>query len=341
MKRCLNAIALHRPLAGKAGAATEAAKESDGAGKGGFAPVAEEEEACATDNCSVTCSTVSPPSALVTQQDPCVTDSSSVTQPCSTSSPAKEEEGGEEAFDEEDPRLAKTIELAELLLPHKEMTQWQRAWCTTANVSRFLRGRRGDPLEAAKILAQALLWRQEFEEVLSGHRVPRWQGDLRVIARGEKGHTIAYGCFRHMPSTKNSKDAVDHMAAMLEAWHSNLCHGATQGDIVLDCVGFRLLDNLQPAILLALVRAIQQPFRDCLRTAVVVEAPRSFEVVWRHAAPLLRKATKDKIQFRSLEAAVELVSAAHGGQAAKKLERVMRLNRTAEGCKLLKLPSEI
>uniref|UniRef100_A0A7S1Q1Q4 CRAL-TRIO domain-containing protein n=1 Tax=Alexandrium catenella TaxID=2925 RepID=A0A7S1Q1Q4_ALECA len=246
-----------------------------------------------------------------------------------------------EVFSADDPRLVETVELATQLLPGGEATPWQRAWCTTENVSRFLRGRRGDPEEAAKILAQALQWRSSFEAVLSGQRVPRWQGDLRVIARGDRGHTIVYGCFRHMPPNKSTADAIDHMAVVLEAWHSGLRQGATQGDFVLDCLGFRLLDNLQPAILLSMVRAMQQPFRDCLRTAIIVDAPRSFEVIWRTASPLLRPATKRKVQFLSCEGAVALAHAAHGAQVANKLERVMRLNRTAEGCTPARFPSEV
>uniref|UniRef100_A0A7S4RBQ4 CRAL-TRIO domain-containing protein n=2 Tax=Alexandrium monilatum TaxID=311494 RepID=A0A7S4RBQ4_9DINO len=251
-------------------------------------------------------------------------------------------EAEKEVFAEDDPRLLQTVELARQLLPRQDITQWQLVWCTTANVARYLRGRDGDPYQASKILAQSLQWRQDFEEVLSGQREPRWQGDLRVVARGAGGHPIIYGCCRHMTAKKNSSDAVDHLVAVLEAWHRSLRQGATQGDILLDCRGFSLWESFQPALMIALLRAIQQPFRDCLRSAIIVDAPRSFEVVWRSATPLMKPATRLKIQFRSCEAAVELLHAVHGAQAARKVEGIMRLNRTAaEGCKPVKLPSEI
>jgi len=246
-----------------------------------------------------------------------------------------------EVFNANDPRLAETVELASQLLPCQEMTPWQRAWCTTANVARYLRGRNGDPHEAARILAQALLWRQDFEAVLSGSRVPRWQGDLRVVARGHSGHTIVYGSFRHMPVDKSSPDAIDHMVAVLEAWHLGLRHSATQGDVILDCHGFRLSHTLQPALLAAGLRAIQQPFRDCLRSMVVVEAPRSFQVLWRLVAPLMRPATARKIQFLSCKAAVQWAHSHHGAVAAGTVESIIRLNRIAEGSVPTKFPSEI
>ena len=92
-------------------------------------------------------------------------------------------------------------------------------------VSTFLRGRHGDVAAAAQILAQALFWREQYQErafrasvsaccwvsnskhsfrkmsqalssscqdILTGRRAPKWQGDLRILAQGQRGHPLLY-----------------------------------------------------------------------------------------------------------------------------------------------------
>ncbi|CAK0855861.1 unnamed protein product, partial [Prorocentrum cordatum] len=82
-------------------------------------------------------------------------------------------------------------EAARRLLPTCRLSEWQECWCTQEVVSVYLRGRQGDPKRAGQVLARALLWRQRYEDVLSGARVPRPVGDMRVIARSDSGHPIS------------------------------------------------------------------------------------------------------------------------------------------------------
>merc|ERR1712125_157296 len=97
------------------------------------------------------------------------------------------------------------------------MTDWQRSWCTPENIELYLRGRKGDVLAAAGIVAQTLQWREEHQEVMSGARVPRWQSDFRVLARCDSGHPLVYLCFRHHLPTSNVRAIVEHGACVLEA----------------------------------------------------------------------------------------------------------------------------
>mmetsp|Transcript_28297 Transcript_28297/g.71076 ORF Transcript_28297/g.71076 Transcript_28297/m.71076 type:complete len:366 (+) Transcript_28297:90-1187(+) len=246
---------------------------------------------------------------------------------------------------EDDPGLAETVRLAEQLLPNGTMTQWQRRFCTARNIRRYLDGRGGNPAAAADIFAQALRWREEYREVLSGEREPKWQTDLRVLARGEAGHPIIYGCFRfNVPATQSTtQHIIEHMAAVMEAAaNAAKRRGVVGADTVMDCHGYRVADNLNPAPMLALMRMANQPYRDGLRTAIVVDAPQSFQLLWRAAKPLLSEKTKQKIRFVSREEALKLLVALNGPQATEEVDRVMRLNRgTAEGCRGSRFPSEL
>merc|ERR1712039_217304 len=214
------------------------------------------------------------------------------------------------------------------------MTEWQRSFCTSENVRRYYEGRDGNPAAAAEIFAQALRWREEYREVLSGERAPKWQTDLRVLARGETGYPIIYGCFRfNVPATQSTtQHIVEHMAAVMEAAaKAAVRSGVFAADNIMDCHGYRMADNLNPAPLLALMRMCNQPYRDGLRTAIVVDAPQSFQLLWRLAKPLLSEKTKQKIRFLSREEAFQLLIKLNGLNAAQAVDRVMRLNLA---CKL-------
>merc|ERR1712039_451221 len=183
-----------------------------------------------------------------------------------------------------------------------------------------------------------------YREVLSGERVPKWQTDLRVLARGETGYPIIYGCFRHnVPATQSTtKHIVEHMAAVMEAAaKAAVRSGVFAADNIMDCHGYRMADNLNPAPLLALMRMCNQPYRDGLRTAIVVDAPQSFQLLWRAAKPLLSEKTKQKIRFLSREETFQPLIKLNGLQAAQAVDRVMRLNRSAEGCRSSNFPSEL
>jgi hypothetical protein len=175
-------------------------------------------------------------------------------------------------------------------------------------------------------------------------REPKWQTDLRVLARGETGYPIIYGCFRfNVPATHSTtQHIIEHMAAVMEAAAlAARRRGAPGADTIMDCHGYRMADNLNPAPLLALMRMANQPYRDALRTAIVVDAPASFQMLWRAAKPLLSEKTKRKIRFLSREEAVKLLVTLNGPRAAQAVDRVMRLNRGAEGCRGSRFPSEL
>mmetsp|Transcript_92427 Transcript_92427/g.249354 ORF Transcript_92427/g.249354 Transcript_92427/m.249354 type:complete len:360 (-) Transcript_92427:426-1505(-) len=243
----------------------------------------------------------------------------------------------------QDPGMLETVRLAEGLLPGGQMTRWQHDWCTAENVRRYFHGRHGNPLAAAGILAQALQWREEYREVLSGEREPVWQTDLRVLARGEDGVPIIYGCFRHNVSATASttQHIFDHMAAVMEAASREKRYGATNADTILDCHGYRMVDNLNPAPMLHLMKMANQPYRDGLRTAIVIDAPTSFYMLWRAAQPFLSEKTKSKVRFVSQAEAVQLIASTSGAKAAATVKKVMALNRAAKGCKGSRFPSEL
>jgi len=236
------------------------------------------------------------------------------------------------------------MSLLEQKMPEGWMSKWHREWCTTERVMRFLQVCKNDIAVASDTLAQALLWRDEHKDILTGARVPRWQTDFRVLTRGHQGHPIIYGCFRYARrnhTVLTVQDFIEHMVAVLESASQSRRKGASRCDVVLDCEGFAIANHLEPTPVLALMRMVNAPYRDGLRFCIIVDAPGSFQMLWRMAAPLLGTKTKAKVHFVSRAEAKLLLNYTSGVRAALAVAKVMDLNRTPEGCPIVKLPSEL
>lgn len=240
--------------------------------------------------------------------------------------------------------LEQVVELARAHLPNGELTPFQRSWCTPENVGVYLRGRKGDVHAASQIFAKAIKWRQDHYEVLSGVRQPNWQGDMRVLTRGHQGNPVVYLCFRHQPRRPVASDALDHAAAVLEAAVRSLEGDATKLDAIIDCHGFRIMSNLDPRPVIGLLEMVQQPFRERLRSVLMIDAPSAFKPVWKIISGAISEVTRKKIQFIDGEDMVSAELLPHlGYDATQVVLETMRENRspTGPGALPLCLPSEL
>ncbi|CAJ1418805.1 unnamed protein product [Effrenium voratum] len=236
--------------------------------------------------------------------------------------------------------LQEVLNTAAELLPYR-LTDFQRDWCTHEVLSIYLRGRKGDVSAAADILASTLLWRESHKDLLTGDRTPKWQGDLRVLCQGQDGHPLLYLCSRAQTFSFNASDAVDHVAAVLEAAVQSLPPSVQKVDAVVDCFGFDLRYNLDPRPMIGIAELLRQPYRDRLRSVLLVDAPWMIQPVWRIVQPLLPPVTQQKFRFLTAGEAVEVIQGRQGPHSARVLQHVMRQNRGPRHLKPRQLPSEV
>jgi hypothetical protein len=185
-------------------------------------------------------------------------------------------------------------------------------------------------LLAAKILAEALQWREQHKDILSGSRIPVWQSDFRVLARAESGHPLIYMCYRHN-LVPNPKLILEHGAAVLEAAVHGMRGAAQQFDIVIDCYGFNYT-HLDPRALPPLMKMLAQPYRDRLRTVIFVGASSAFNVLYRVGCGLVSEKTRRKAMLASPDKAVAHIAQTGGGEAAQTLKDILALNRRGTDC---------
>jgi len=238
-----------------------------------------------------------------------------------------------------DPQAAKVkavIEKAEQLLPGRKMSEWQRSWCTRETVEIYVRGRDGDTEKAAEILAEALSWRAQYQEVLSGARVPRWQSDFRVLARAESGHPILFCCLRHV-MVGDTQATIESMAVVFEEGVRSMRGDAKQYDVVLDIHGFSFR-HMNPSPMIPFFRMMRQPFRDRLRTIILVGASRAFSFLTQMTRPMMDEKTHKKVIFKPPTEAVAHVSRVAGNKAGQTLQAMLDLDREGKDCQPGEIP---
>mmetsp|Transcript_137182 Transcript_137182/g.382651 ORF Transcript_137182/g.382651 Transcript_137182/m.382651 type:complete len:371 (+) Transcript_137182:75-1187(+) len=240
-----------------------------------------------------------------------------------------------------DPCVKRVLDIARQRLPGGKMTSWQKTWCSSEVVGIYLRTSNGDAVQAGECLANALRWREEHAEVLTGEKTPSWQGDMRVLTCGEEGHPIIYVCAAYQPHRPSCTDATDHAAAVLEASTRVMQRGATSVDAVIDCHGFKLANNLDPWPLIKAGLTMKDPYRGRLRKAFIVDAPYAFRFVWSTLCTVINEATRQKVYFVTRQEAVERLASTAGSAAASSVERVMAGNRARTGSVPMRLPSEV
>lgn len=237
-----------------------------------------------------------------------------------------------------DARVDRVVKSAARGLPNG-LDGFLRNWCTAKVVSIYIDAANGDEVQASNLLLAALLWRAQNVAVLTGDRVPRWQGDMRIVARAPSGHPMIMMSFRHQPSTVNVRNCVDHTIAVLEAAVTSMASDADKFDVVCDCRGFQLFKNLDPRPTIASMEMLRHAYRGRLRCGFLVEAPFAFHILWRIACKVLPQSTQNKIRFVTKDEAVAAVEHLSGSTAAAVVERA--LAAASDGKQVWKRPSEL
>lgn len=226
-------------------------------------------------------------------------------------------------------------------LPNGHMSEWQEQWCTPENVERYLDARDGDVSAASEILAEALHYREELKEVLSFARVPMWQTDFRVLARGDSGHTCLYFCMKSQVDRPSIQASIESIAVVCEMAVKQLRNGATTFDIVCDCHGLKLSKNLDPRLAIGFANLLKHPFRDRLRLGVVVDPGMAFSALWKIFERALPAKTKGKIVLASQDDAICKLNQVAGSSVANAVEKVMNGNRGSSMPGPIQQPTEL
>lgn len=189
------------------------------------------------------------------------------------------------------------------------------------------RGGRGSDPRAGAGLAPAVQGRALRGEAAGVAVRPADRGPLRV---GPANHLLQLPEHDHA-AERPADDGARRVRAGDAAVRSMAC-GATTFDMLFDCEGFHA-GHLDVRVLLPLTRMIQQPFRDRLRSAVIVAAPAAFGLIYNCCAQFMSEVTRRKVCFLTPEEAVEHVLGTGGRDAAEAVARTLASTRAVKECR--------
>lgn len=222
---------------------------------------------------------------------------------------------------------ALVVEKAAARLRGGRASDWQADWCTQTLVQMHLDSKGGDVEKASETLAEALRVRDQFRDVLSFVRQPVWQGDIRVLARDESGHTCVYFCMKNQVDHPDNRATIEGIALVLEVAVRQLRGEAKTFDVVCDCHGLRLSRNLDPRPSIGFAALLKHVFRDRLRLGVVVDPGAVFHTMWRAFAPALPARTREKIVLAPAPEALRRLGEVAGRPVRDAVAGQMEANR--------------
>lgn len=240
-------------------------------------------------------------------------------------------------------KIGELIKMARKTLGIAVFSPMQAEWCRPERVQNYIDARPEELERSSEIFCQALKWRGEHEALLSGEANPAWSNDLRVLTRGQDGTPVMYMCFGEQVA-KASASTEQHVALVLEKGMSLVRPGSRRLDCVIDCHGFRTLENLDPRPLVASILVMRHPYRNCLRSAIIVDAPSSFSVLWRALQRFVSPEVRQRVHFMNKIEAEALINSRMGSRAGHKILEVMERNRSHPSrafAASYKIPSEI
>jgi len=227
----------------------------------------------------------------------------------------------QENYSEEVRHLLSLVE-GENCLAH--MSTFAKAYCSRDFCGRLLHKYRGDVQKSAAMLERALTWRQQHERLLT-LREFKEASDLRIIGSDSAGRPILYQCARNQ-LLPNSQGLDQYVVCMLQAIDAMPAAVSTMTHI-WDMHGLRIMLNLNPAAVLALLRVLEAYFAERMHQLLVVDAPRAAQFLVDAVWPMVPESTRQKVAFLSADAVLLRLEAGCGADVFGHIQMVVRENR--------------
>lgn len=204
------------------------------------------------------------------------------------------------------------------------LNTFAKAYCSREFCGRLLQKYSGDLQKSAAMLETALIWRQQHERLLT-LREFKEATDLRIIGNDSARRPILYQCARNQ-LLPNSQGLDQYVVRMLQAIDT-MPDGVSTMTHVWDLHGLKIMLNLNPAAVLALLRVLEAYFAERMHQLLVVDAPRSAQFLIDAVWPLVPERTRQKVAFLSADAALLRLEASCEAGVFSRIRAAMQENR--------------
>lgn len=204
------------------------------------------------------------------------------------------------------------------------LSTFAKEYCSRDFCGRLLRKCKGDVQKSAAMLEKALIWRQQHERLLT-LREFKEAGDMRIIGSDKEGRPIIYQCARNqlLPGSQGFDQYVVRMLQAVDVMPA----GVSTMTHIWDVHGMRIMLNLNPAAILALLRVFEAYFAERMHQLIVVDRPRSAQFLIDAVWPRLPESTRQKVVFLNFDATLLRLEESCRSDVFDRIRTVMHENR--------------
>eukprot|EP00405_Crypthecodinium_cohnii_P026399 CAMPEP_0206490128 /NCGR_PEP_ID=MMETSP0324_2-20121206/43798_1 /ASSEMBLY_ACC=CAM_ASM_000836 /TAXON_ID=2866 /ORGANISM="Crypthecodinium cohnii, Strain Seligo" /LENGTH=589 /DNA_ID=CAMNT_0053970233 /DNA_START=4 /DNA_END=1773 /DNA_ORIENTATION=- len=231
----------------------------------------------------------------------------------------------EEDFSEDVEALVKLVQPGERLA---YLSDFAKEYASPAFALRILR-KNGRGPRAAQKFEQALVWRQQEEELITHRQFPLG-GDERVMGLDLGGRPVIYMCMKNQLLCGN-KCLKQKVVTMLQAVEC-MPPGVEKTVHIWDLHGQQFFAaDLSPAPLIKMMHSQDTYFAERLHEIIIIGMPRAAAALKDLVWPLVPERTKGKLRFlKNEQEAQAYIDSICDSDLAARLKAAMRDNRDKE-----------
>jgi len=204
------------------------------------------------------------------------------------------------------------------------LSTFAKEYCNRDFCERLLHKYEGDMQKSAAMLERALIWRQQHERLIT-LREFKEASDLRIIGCDSSGRPILYQCARNQ-LLPNSQGLDQYVVRMLQAIDV-MPAGVSTMTHIWDMHGLRIMLNLNPAAVLALLRVLEAYFAERMHQLIILDVPRTAQFLVDAVWPLVPESTRRKVAFLNADAALLRLETSCGAGVFSRICLVVHENR--------------
>merc|ERR1712113_493029 len=218
--------------------------------------------------------------------------------------------------------------MGELLQPGQplgDLSEFAKAYADEAFCRRLLRKYPNNFQKASDKFRQALIWREQDRDLLTGRKFAH-ACDYRVIGADLAKRPILYMCYKNM--LLPTSQCYDQMVVCLLQAIDNMPPGVERASHIWDLHGMKFrFSDMNPAPLIQMAATVEAYFAERMQDLIIIEMPRVAGFLKDALWPLISEKTKSKVKFVNQEQAREYLQGACDQEVSQRILAVMAQNR--------------
>jgi len=216
------------------------------------------------------------------------------------------------------------LSLLEPQQPLAHLSDFAKAYGDEAFCRRLLQSCMGNAPKSAEKFKQALVWRQQQQELLTSRKFTL-AGDYRVLGEDLVGRPVFYMCMKNQLLPIGQ--CLDHQVVVMLRAIDAMPRGVETSAHIWDLHGLSLRLNLNLSALAKMISVFETYFAGRMEELIIMDMPRVALSLKDALWPLLPERTKNKIKFMTVAETQQNLEGSCSDEVSSRIAAVMEQNR--------------